>query len=171
VIEKLREGFPIFVSKVLASESEGLENVLPPVSDTEILHLEAQLGVALPISYKRFLKETRGFALFGGKIQFNSWHPFFHEFPKREELTTAQQETIIAKGGIWPPPTDGMLCFADYFRDADGDQVLFDVSKGLINGEFPVMYYSHEDFPPSVEKLAGSFEDWLNYKCVDEIEP
>jgi hypothetical protein len=32
-----------------------------------------------------------------------------------------------------------MLCFAEFFMEADGDQVLFDVSKGLINGEYPIV--------------------------------
>ena len=46
--------------------------------------------------------------------------------------------------------------------EADGDQVLFDVSNGLVNGEYPVMYYDHESHPPVVRKLADDFTTFLN---------
>ena len=45
--------------------------------------------------------------------------------------------------------------------EADGDQVLWDVSGGLRAGEYPIFYYAHEARPPSVRKLADSFETWL----------
>lgn len=32
---------------------------------------------------------------------------------------------------------------AEYFLEDDGDQVLFKVADGLINGEYPVYYYAH----------------------------
>ena len=55
-----------------------------------------------------------------------------------------------------------MVCFAEFFMEADGDQVLFDVAKGMVNGEYPIMYYAHESNPPTVRKLAGDFETFLN---------
>lgn len=54
-----------------------------------------------------------------------------------------------------------MLCFAEFFLEADGDQVLFDVSGGLVAGEYPVVYYAHEGSPPSVRRVAGSFAEFL----------
>lgn len=54
-----------------------------------------------------------------------------------------------------------MLCFAEFFMDADGDQVLWDISGGLRDGEYPIYYYAHEARPPSVRKIADSFETWL----------
>ena len=39
-------------------------------------------------------------------------------------------------------------------------QVLFDVTVGLKNGEYPVVYYAHED--ASIDGIAESFEQWLN---------
>lgn len=80
-----------------------------------------------------------------------------------------KKEAIKAKGQSWPPPTEGMLCFAEYFRDADGDQVLFDVSEGLKDGEYPVYYYSHESIPATVAKVADSFSEWLNDSCIDDM--
>ncbi len=32
----------------------------------------------------------------------------------------------------------------------------------LQHGEYPIVYYAHEDSPPSVRLLATSFEDWLS---------
>jgi len=54
-----------------------------------------------------------------------------------------------------------MLCFAEFFMEADGDQVLWDVSRGLVDGEYPIYYYAHEARPPSVRKLADCFDTWL----------
>ena len=54
-----------------------------------------------------------------------------------------------------------MLFFAECFLEADGDQVFFDVSTGVSDGEYPVYYYSHEADPPSLRLVAGSFADWL----------
>jgi hypothetical protein len=55
-----------------------------------------------------------------------------------------------------------MLCIGEFFMEADGDQVLFDVSNGLINGEYPVMYYAHEETPPSVRILVNAFRTFLD---------
>ena len=169
MLERLATDFPVFIGKVKKKRKTHPENILPAATQEEIQMLETSLGIPLPCSYKSFLKRSRGFWLFGGAVQFGSQHPFFHHFPKLEELTPAQRRMIELKGGKWPPPSEGMLCFAEYFRDADGDQVLFDVSGGLINGEYPVMYYSHETRPPFVVKVANSFQEWLDAKCIDEM--
>lgn len=145
-----------------------LENVLPGATHTELAVMEEELGIALPRSYKQLLALTRGFWLMGGAVQFGEQHPFFHEFPPLESLSPPQQRVVKQKGGHWPPPSNGMLCFAEFFLEADGDQVLFDVSRGLIDGEYPVMYYSHESRPPSVRQLAPTFfqffEEFLEYE-------
>ena len=53
---------------------------------------------------------------------------------------------------------DEILCFADYFLEAGGDQAPFDVTGGLVDGEYPVYYY-HEG--PTVRKVADSFKEFL----------
>lgn len=98
----------------------------------------------------------------GGVVQLGIQHPFFHEFEPFEQLTPAQQRSVRQKGGQWPPPSQGMLCFAEFFMEADSDQVLFDVSRGLVDGEYPVMYYAHETNPPTVRRLADTFEEFIN---------
>lgn len=55
-----------------------------------------------------------------------------------------------------------MLCFAEFWLEADGDQVLFDTSQGLVGGEYPVMYYAHSGRPPTVRRLASSFREVLD---------
>jgi hypothetical protein len=150
-----------------------LEHVLPAASDEEIASLEQSLGVPLPTSYKQLLQCARGFQLMDGIVQFGEEHPFLHEFRSLSSLTPALQATVEAKGGNWPPPTDGMLCFAEFFMEADGDQVLFDIRHGLIDGEYPVVYYSHSTRPPHVRALASSFfdfmEQFLDYQAFTDV--
>jgi SMI1/KNR4 family protein SUKH-1 len=148
--------FPRFAA--LAPEFE-LEDVKPPLSLAEIANLERQLGLKLPPSYKALLACSGGFCLVGGVIRFAE--PFFHKFRPFHLLTSAQQDMVKWKGGAWPPPSEGMLCFAEFWMEADGDQVLFDVSQGLINDEYPVMYYAHESRPPSVRLLASTFVEFM----------
>jgi hypothetical protein len=148
--------FPRFAA--LAPKFE-LEYVEPPFSSAEIANLERQLGLKLPPSYKALLACSGGFCLMGGVIRFVE--PFFHEFEPFDRLTPAQQDMVRWKGGAWPPPSDGMLCFAEFWMEADGDQVLFDVSQSPINDEYPVMYYAHESRPPSVRLLASNFVEFM----------
>ena len=169
MLEALRSEFPRFAA-ALSSQDHDLENVLPPMSAAEIAQVESHLDLELPPSYKSFLQVTQGFVLKGGTIQFGSNHPFFHNFPPIERFSEQQRRMIEKKGGGWPPPSQGMLCFAEYFRDADGDQVLFDRNAPDQDGEFPVMYYSHDDRPPSVTRVADSFRSWLEEYCLQELE-
>jgi hypothetical protein len=150
--------FPRFAR--LAADRE-LEHVLPPATAAEIAALEQRLGLPLPQSYKAVLLCARGFWLMGGVVQFGSGHPFVHDFPPLDTLNAEQRRMVALKGGTWPPASQGMLCFAEFFIEADGDQVLFDTAGGLVDGEYPIVYWAHEDRPPSVRRLAGSFGDFM----------
>jgi hypothetical protein len=107
----------------------------------------------------------------GGVVQFGSQHPFVHDFPPLDALNPQQKRMFALKGGPWPPASQGMLCFAEFFMEADGDQVLFDTSQGPVDGEYPIMYWAHEDRPPSVRQLASSFsgfmEGFLEYPAFE----
>ena len=124
------------------------------------------MGCLLPDSYKLFLKTHRGIWLLGGAVQFGAQHPFLHNFPKLEELNPQQLAIVEQRGGNWPPPSNGMLCFAEYFLEDDGDQVLFKIDEGMINSEYPVYYYAHSATPATVRKIADSFTDFLENKCI-----
>jgi hypothetical protein len=150
--------FPRFAR---AAPGYELENVLPPATAAEVMAVEQQLGLPLPESYKALLQCARGFWLMGGNVQFGSQHPFVHNFPPLESLTPQQRQVVAFKGGPWPPASHGMLCFAEFFMEADGDQVLFDTGRGMVGGEYPVMYWAHEGRPPSVRQLASSFSDFM----------
>jgi hypothetical protein len=154
--------FPRFAS---AARDCDLEHVLPGATESEITALEQQLGLPLPESYKDLLQCARGFWLMGGLVQFGPQHPFIHDFPPLASLTPQQMHVVALKGGSWPPASQGMLCFAEFFMEADGDQVLFDTSHGLLGGEYPVMYWAHETRPPSVRKLAPDFADFME-ECL-----
>jgi hypothetical protein len=79
-----------------------------------------------------------------------------------DALNAEQRRMVALKGGPWPPASQGMLCFAEFFMEADGDQVLFDTADGLVGGEYPIVYWAHEDRPPSVRRLAGSFGEFMD---------
>jgi len=132
---------PVFVRLGLPGDK-----LLPPVSVEEIDTLEAEVGVPLPTSYREFLGIARGILLMGGEVSMYDTGLFF-----RPE----------------PLPGAGMLCFADFWMEDDGGQVLFDVRAGL-NGdeEYPVLYYAHD--VPAVTPLAASFRDWLERVVPDE---
>lgn len=160
---ELRKHFRKLAEKLFARSDADIENVRAGASSLELAELESKLGIQLPESYKMLLRCSREFWVFGGSIQFGAQHPFFHDFPPYAELTPQQQKVVQCKsGGAWPPPSQGMLCFAEFFMEADGDQVLFDISKGMKNGEYPVMYYAHDSHPPSVRKLADDFVTFID---------
>ena len=154
MLDQLEADLSEFVSRLNSSE--------------DIEAKQKQPGILLTESYKRLLRIMRDFWLFGSAVQF--WlHPYFHHVLDLDELSLAQRRMVKIKGGEWPPPAEGMLCFAGYFRDADSDQVLFDISKGHINNEYPVMCYSHEILPAWIEKFSDSLNQWLNKKYINEM--
>ncbi len=161
-LERLAAAFPAFAAKLGDGSKYHLEEVELPATDAELDELEQSLGVPLPESYKALLRCARGFWLLGGAVQFGACHPFFHDFEPFDQLSPPQQRAVRRRGNQWPPPSQGMLCFADFFMEADGDQVLFDVTRGLIDGEYPVMYYAHEASPPSVRRLASGLPEFLS---------
>ena len=169
MIERFREEFPEFYQALLKHKRVVIDNLLPPASFAEIEEIEKECGVPLPDSYKRFLRCCRGLTLLGGSVQFGIEHPFFHDFPPLETLNEQQLRGVEMKGGVYPPPSQGMLCFAEFFMEADGDQVLWDVSGGLVDGEYPIFYYAHEENPPSIRKLSDNFKTWLG-ECLNYEE-
>lgn len=157
--QTFEEAFPQFAQQVKRGE---IEDLLPPMSAEEIATLEEHLKTQLPNSYKQFLGYLSGFTAFDDAVLLGDQHPFFHRFKRKEQLSAQQQQALAQRGGTWPPPSEGMLCFGEFMMEADGDQVLFDLSQMNADGECPVYYYAHEGNPPTVRKIADSFEQWLN---------
>lgn len=167
MIPQIDQHFPEFASRLADCYPEEIE---PGLTADQLGELEKSLGIPLPASYKTLLSLCGSLWLFGGAVQFGSQHPFFHDFPPIESMNPQQLAVINERGGSWPPPSQGMLCFAEYFWQADGDQMLFKVDDGLQDGEYPVYYYSHESNPPTVTKMADSFREWLEGRCVQDFD-
>jgi hypothetical protein len=162
LIQRLAAPFPGFAEALRAGLGDPVEEVLPPATPDDLAREEALLRISLPSSYREFLLCTRGFWLRGGVVQMSSGHPFFHRWGPFEALKPAAQRAVCMSGRGWPPPTENMLCFAEFFMEADGDQVLFRIHEGLVRGEYPVYYYAHEAATPEARLLEPSFSSWLN---------
>lgn len=161
MVELVQPLFPQFARGLAAGLGDPIEHVKPGATAAQISDAEVRLGLPFPRSYRDLLACTSGFWLLGGAFQFHGLEAFLHDFPGLDELTPVQRQTVARKGGQWPPPSDGMLCFAEYFVEADGDQALFNVRQGLVHGEYDVVYYAHEAIPPSVRVLTHSFRDFV----------
>jgi hypothetical protein len=169
-MDPFKNEYPEFSAKLAASKNADLVDLLPPAMQEDIDEIESKLGIPLPESYKTFLKCTRGFRMFDGDIEFAPDHPFIHKYPAKRDLDKEGRRRVIIDGGVWPPPSDGQMCFATYSLYADGDEMLFDVSNGLIEGEYPVLFFSHASSPPFVSKQADSFAEWLTGRCLDNMD-
>ncbi len=116
---------------------------IPPVpsrgaSDAELDDLRMQLGGSLPQEYERFLRQWRYLMLGDG---YRVW---------------GLDHDGVSIG--WPWLSDQhrvgqrYLVFGDYWRYADGDQLMFD----LDDPSMPVVAYLHEH-GPLIEEYAPSF--------------
>ncbi len=153
------EAFPQFAKQIKKGK---IEDLLPPLNAEELTTLEEHLQAQLPPSYKQFLGYLSGFSAFDDAVKLGDQHPFFHRFKRRALLSAIQQKALDQKDGAWTPPSEGMLCFGEFMMEADGDQVLFDLSQRNADGECPVYYYAHEGNRATVRKIADSFGQWLN---------
>jgi hypothetical protein len=158
----MEEYFPNFADyTAIVDTGDGEPYIeLGPVGDIAKIELdESILGVPYPHSYKLFLQLAREVVSLDGGFQMGPEHPFLLSFPPFAELSSQHQLNIARRGGDGPPPSDGMLCFAEYWIEGEGDQAAFDVRHGLIDGEYPVYYYNHDQ--SSVRKLANGFYDFI----------
>lgn len=147
--------FPRFAQLLASGRADPVDELGPPASAEEVERMERLIGVPLPPSYKAFLRISGQVSIWGGG--FSSYGGLFYEYPL-EGLTDFQRLALRFR----PPPNEGMLCFADLSLDGDGDQALFDVKGGLVDGEYPVFYYNHEaPGSPAVRKLANGFTEFI----------
>jgi hypothetical protein len=138
VVAALKLHFPRFAAAVNRRFGSG-DELEPGASEDELKKQEEVLGIAIPERLKALFRCTRSIQLDGFSIGLG--RVFFHESPPGMQ-----------------GPSDGMLCFADYFLEADGDQMLFD-PRDLPADDPPVFYYAHE--VPEVRPLNKAFSTWL----------
>jgi hypothetical protein len=136
-IDALATDFPK-LARFLRNHRDDVESMRPGASDAELDELARTLGVPLPAAYRTFLSRTRELVV-GDTLRLTEDHPFV---------------VVSTKVAL---PTDGMVCFGEYWLEADGDQVLFDLRDG--NPDPPALYYAHGR--RSVEQAATSFTRWV----------
>jgi hypothetical protein len=135
-IDAIGAVYPKF-GRLLARRSDLIVELQPGATGEELQALEQSLGLPLPDKLKTLLLASRHIQLEG----FHLGNVFFHQ-----------------RRGDRPGLSDGMLCFADYFLEADGDQMLID-PRDVPADDPPVHYYAHEI--PEVRPLRKSFSAWL----------
>jgi hypothetical protein len=166
IVAALAVRFPRFAAAL--RRGDGREAELGRGRDeVELRELEQYLGAPLPPSYRAFLAACGKLSLADGCVQMHDGHPFEHEFEPFEALSEEQQRRVRASGKPWPPESQGKLCFAEFFLEAAGDQVLFDLSRPR-DGEWPVLYYAHEQ--GTVRELAPSVAVWIEHAVVELLE-
>lgn len=138
----LKAAFPIFYHNLEQSVQVEPRELSEPMSVETIEAMEVDLGVPLPESYKKFLRCTK-------TIWLDSIARLW-EYPD-----SLIEDTLF----VW-----------DYNWEADGDKLCFDLSNGLVDGEYPVLYYAHDfggDENRGLRKIANSFGEWLNQLQLD----
>jgi hypothetical protein len=134
-LRALGEPFPRF-ARFLKRRVENIDVLDGPASEEEIDAAERSLGTPLPIACRRFFLCARVLNLDGFSIGLNDVFPH------------------PASIGAQSPA----LCIAEYWLEADGDQVLVE-SHPQPASDPPVYYYAHAE--GKVRKLAASFTDWI----------
>lgn len=150
-IEKARE-------RVAANGYQGISDFpcVPHVgaTETELTQMERQLSVALPPEYREFLLLCRYLKIDDGC-----------------EIGGVSHQGVYVTENPWVSDQhrDGVpyLVFANYWRFADGDQLMFDLSDST----FPVIAYLHEH-GPLLEAYAPSLSlaIWRPVHECDEDE-
>jgi hypothetical protein len=134
IFDALKVEFPKFTRWLKRQLEEADGELKPGASEAKIAAQEQVLGIALPGVYRRFMAASSEVNLDGFRLSLAS--AFFHP----------------------AAPSEGLLCIADYFWQADGDQVLIDPAH-CGQDDPPVFYYDHET--PEVRPLAKSFTAWV----------
>ncbi|TDV57170.1 hypothetical protein CLV71_10141 [Actinophytocola oryzae] len=134
IIDALAADFPK-LARFLRRNTDEIESMLPGMSPAT---LTSTIGMPLPAAYLLFLSHTRELVV-GDTLRLTRGHPFVH--------TSAAVEL----------PTEGMLCFGEYWLEADGDQVLFDLRAGMADDP-PVLYYA---YARRVVEPIGRFTEWV----------
>lgn len=139
-IAALQLHFPRF-GKFLITNVARIEEMGDPASEDVIAQIEAEIGRSLPAAYAKFLRCARTLVV-DDVLQLTSTHPFIHQ-STGSDLST-----------------EGMLCIADFWLDADGDQVMIDV-RADVTEDPPVLYYAHEAPESKLRTIATHFTEWV----------
>jgi hypothetical protein len=139
-IDALAKHFPK-LGRFLKKEIDAIDQLDEPASDAELGVAEQSLGAPLPAMVRQFLSCTKGLALDGLAIGLTQCfrHP----------------AAVAVQGEDRPA-----VCLADYWLEADGDQVLIEAVQ-TPSDDPPVYYYAHAAGNQAARQLAPSFSAWL----------
>jgi hypothetical protein len=143
--------------------------IMSTVTTADLNQLELYFGQPLPESFKYFLKQRHFIELSLGGYGIG----FFSNL--LGELMTGFKKTI--EGRYWNLPERNYLPFAHFM---DFGVLCFDSNHKLIDSNYPVMMFTHEDGYDEKEFYANSFEemfiefnshldDWIkNYRQIKQ---
>lgn len=139
-ISALGASFPVF-ARFLQQHAGDIDVLEEPASQTEIAAAERELGAPLPLIYKRFLECTKALRVSGLAIG-------LEQVLRHPALIGEQPDAAEA------------ICVAEFWLEADGDQVLFEC-RPQPSPDPPVYYYAHSASTGKVRALAKSFSAWI----------
>jgi hypothetical protein len=127
-------------------------DVLEGAVEQQVQAAEDKLGFALPSSFKSFLLNWNGAALYKGK-----YRPGYNIFDTHK---------IVDRNQIWleqellpEERCEHILLFAEW---GDGDYFAFDTRRPDAAGEYPVLDGDHNFLPTDWQTIFDNFEEWLN---------
>jgi hypothetical protein len=139
-IDALAMVFPKF-AQFLRKRAGEIDQMEEPAHESDIAKVEQVLGVPLPGAYRQLLKCTRAVNLGGLSICL--------------EDTGSHPAVIPGEKG-----SSAAICIAEYWLEADGDQVLVECSS-TPEHDPPVFYYAHAVGSHTARRLAPSLSTWL----------
>tara|TARA_R100000789_G_scaffold70412_1_gene65899 strand:- start:1010 stop:1549 length:540 start_codon:yes stop_codon:yes gene_type:complete len=153
---------------VLIQDSELHGNIGPKLNENNILEAESELGIALPQSFKLFLKEFGN----GADWLYHVDQPIngvAKEYGKIHWLGKYRKHLgeTIESNGFGSFKTKTLLCLMT--ENSNGGAWVFLTSENSENGEWPLAFYNMDD-----QKLyfkVESFTQWIGLaiKCKSEV--
>lgn len=140
VISNLAVRFQKF-ARFLKKRASDIDQLAEPASESDIRTLEEGLGISLPMVVIQFFKCTKSLRLDGLSLGLDQVFQHPASIDEQHSATKA-------------------ICIAEYWLEADGDQVLLE-STSRPADDPPVFYYAHSGGKIKVRKLASSFSAWI----------
>ncbi|HWL08204.1 MAG TPA: SMI1/KNR4 family protein [Planctomicrobium sp.] len=129
------------LARFLKTQTERLECLDAPATHDDITAFEQSIGIPLPATYRQFLLCTRQLKLEGLSLGFDDiW-----SHPALIPLETG---------------TSAALCIADYWLEADGDQLLLEWTA-TPKDDPGIFYYAHEEGSNRARPLSMRLSQWL----------
>lgn len=151
-MRKIDEAIDALKSKSIAEPRVG-----PPPTEEQLSVAQEQLGCKFPPSFLRFLAV-------GGAYQLSFWETYWVGPSERNDIVEMNRQEREEAEPALPP------FLITFFNNGMGDQLCFDTRSPDSNDEYPIVFWDHEvsqeENLSELEKVAGTFADWL----MQEVE-